>query len=87
MADTTTSMIFRIEPELKKAFERTAADLDLTASQLLRRLVRDTVEHHAQKHAQRVLNLTPASPPAPAPKKPTTAPQTGFQRHGKKRKS
>ena len=67
---TTTSMIFRIEPELKRAFERTAADLDLTASQLLRRLVKNAVENHAAKHAQRVLDLPPAPPPTPAPKKP-----------------
>lgn len=86
MPDTSTSMIFRIEPELKRAFERTAADLDLTASQLLRRLVRNAVENHAQKHAQRTLDLAPMSPPTPAPKKPATAPQMTFQRHGKKKK-
>lgn len=86
MADTTTSMIFRIEPELKKAFERTATDLDLTASQLLRRLVRNAVENHAQKHTQRTLDLSPIAPPTPAPKKPATPPQTPFHRHGKKRK-
>ena len=67
---TTTTMIFRIEPDLKRAFDQTAADLDLTSSQLLRKMIRNAVEQHMKANAQRTLALAPIPIPQPAPKKP-----------------
>lgn len=66
----TTTMIFRIEPDLKRAFDETAADLDLTSSQLLRKMVRNAVEQHMKANAQRTLALAPIPTPQTAPKKP-----------------
>lgn len=61
MAETTT-MIFRVEPELKASFEAMAKDLDLTASQLMRQMMRGAVEQHGRQTAQKQLPL-----PTPAP--------------------
>lgn len=66
----TTSIIFRIDAELKKAFEEAAKDRDRTASQLLRDYVRHFVDDHHKRNAQKALKLDtrptllPASPPA-----------------------
>lgn len=54
---TTTTMIFRIEPDLKKAFDQLAADLDLTSSQMMRRMIRNAVEQHMKANAQQSLAL------------------------------
>jgi hypothetical protein len=62
MKEEKTSMIFRIDPDLKKAFERVAENMDMTASQLLRGFVRDTVAQNAAKNAQSDLFKPPAAP-------------------------
>lgn len=67
---TTTTMIFRIEPELKKAFEMSAKARDLTASQLLRKYIRHEVDQYLREHAQGALDLAPKPNHQPAPKKP-----------------
>lgn len=67
---TTTTMIFRIDPDMKKAFEMSAKARDLTASQLLRKYIRHEVDQFMKERAQGALNLTPAPTPAPTPKKP-----------------
>lgn len=72
MSDTKTSMIFRIEPDLKKAFERVAEDKDLTASQLLRSFVRETVTQHASRTAQKDLFKPEPTQKASEPSKPST---------------
>ena len=67
---TTTTMIFRIEPELKKAFEMSAKARDLTASQLLRKYIRHEVEAYAKANAQGALDLAPNPSHTTAHKKP-----------------
>ena len=67
MEEAKTSMIFRIEPHLKKAFEKVAADHDLTASQMLRSFVRNSVEEHGRRNAQSDI-FSPSSPLKPSTK-------------------
>jgi len=69
MAETTT-MIFRVEPELKSSFEAMAKDLDLTASQLMRQMMRGAVEQHGRQTAQKQLPLPTPAPTSPTQKKP-----------------
>lgn len=73
---TTTTMIFRIEPHLKKAFEQSAKERDLTASQLLRAFIRHEVEKYRQRHAQGALDLSPTPRPQPSEEKPAKARKT-----------
>lgn len=54
MQDMTT-MNFRIETDLKTAFENLAKENDQTASQLLRAFIRQTVQEHAKERAQQDL--------------------------------
>ena len=65
MDNTTTSMIFRIETDLKKAFEQVAGNLDLTASQMLRAYVRYEVEKYAAKAQGDLFKAKPAPTPTP----------------------
>jgi hypothetical protein len=66
----TTTMIFRIEKDLKKAFEMSAKDRDLTASQLIRKYIRHEVDQFMQKNAQGALELEGNPTPQPTTKKP-----------------
>jgi hypothetical protein len=66
----TTTMIFRIEKDLKKAFEMSAKDRDLTASQLIRKYIRHEVDQFMQKNAQGALELEGNPTPPPTAKKP-----------------
>ena len=78
MGDETTTMIFRIEKDLKTAFEKAAKDQDQNVSQLLRAFIRNTVENHAKKHNQPDLfdkKENPAERPR-APNKPKKAPKS-----------
>lgn len=59
MDEITVSMIFRIEKNLKTAFERVAKDRDLTASQMLRSFVRNAVESHAKSQGDLFNKNTP----------------------------
>lgn len=76
MDSKQATMIFRVEEGLKADFETMAKDLDLTASQLLRQMMRGAVAQHRQQTAQKSLRLEepkrnpPATPPATATKKP-----------------
>lgn len=45
-------IMFRIDDDLKKEFERITAELDITPSQLLRRHVKEFVTAHLAKTAQ-----------------------------------
>lgn len=72
MAETTIN--FRVDEELKRAFEMVAERNDLTSSQLLRRLMRDTVTQHMTTNAQGSLLEPPeAKPKAKPPKKAKNA--------------
>lgn len=70
MAEETAIITLRIDPMLKKAFERVAKELDLTPSQILRQHVRVLVEQHAAANAQGALELAPIPTPQPTIKKP-----------------
>lgn len=46
---------FRIDENMKKAFEAIAKENDLTTSQMLRHYMRNTVEQNMKKNAQKSL--------------------------------
>lgn len=52
-------MIFRIDSDLKKAFELAAKSIDRTASQMLRDYIRHVVDGYAKSTAQQELPLAP----------------------------
>ena len=52
MSEKTVSVVFRVDEDLKNAFERTAKKRDITVSQLLRGYMRHFVEKYAQEDAQ-----------------------------------
>lgn len=52
---TDTVMTFRVDSDLKKAFETAAKSTDLTSSQLLRSFMRETVATHMRANAQQEL--------------------------------
>ena len=73
MADQESKIIFRIDTELKRAFEAAAADRDQTASQMLRAYVRYEVEKYAAKAQCDLFKAKPAPTPKEAPKTPQKA--------------
>jgi len=73
----TTSMIFRIDADLKKAFEDAAKERDRNASQLLRDYVRAMVDEHLKRTAQRSLPLEKSTPLLPASQPANTKPRKG----------
>ena len=83
MDNTTVSVVFRIEKDLKLAFDRVAKDNDQTVSQMLRAYIRYTVQSHAEKTAQKDLfrpSDAPKAQKAPnAPTKPSKAPMESKQ--------
>lgn len=60
-----TTMIFRIDADLKRAFEEAAKARDRNASQLLRDYVRVVVDEHMRRTAQQSLKLEPTMPKHP----------------------
>lgn len=58
---TETTINFRVNQELKTAFEMVAKERDLTSSQMLRAFMRETVEHYMKNNAQKSL-LEPSKP-------------------------
>lgn len=71
MAEQEAKIIFRIDADLKRAFEAAAADEDQTASQLLRGYVRYKVDKYLQKSQGDLFKAKPAPPP----KEPAKTPQ------------
>lgn len=53
MAETT--MNFRIDEDLKRAFEAAAKEQDMTASQLIRRYIRMEVDKYMRQNSQKEL--------------------------------
>ncbi len=49
---TDTVMTFRVDTDLKKAFERILKEQDFTPSQVLRQHMRSIVAKYMQEHAQ-----------------------------------
>ena len=62
MDENNATIIFRVNSDLKNAFEATCKRMDTTASQLLRAFVRDMVAQDLQKNGQRSLDLAPTKP-------------------------
>lgn len=52
---TETIVNFRVDKELKTAFEMVAKNKDLTSSQMLRAFMRETVEDYMKNNAQKSL--------------------------------
>lgn len=55
MEDSTVPIVFRIDRDLKTAFERFAKEKDQTVSQLLRAYIRYEVERSDNKTAQKAI--------------------------------
>lgn len=80
MDNTTVSMVFRIEKDLKTAFEQIARSRDETVSQMLRKYIRTEIEQYAKEHAQKDLFRTTTAPtikntPKSTPKDKKTIPE------------
>lgn len=59
MEENNATIIFRVDSDLKKAFELACKRMDKTVSQLLRAVVRDVVSMDLQKNGQQNLELAP----------------------------
>jgi predicted DNA-binding protein len=73
MAEDQTTIIFRIERQLKEEFEQIAAATERTISQYLRAFIKDQIKKHreAATIAPESTNATaPLSPPRAATKTP-----------------
>ena len=68
MAEQEAKIIFRIDGDLKRAFEVLAAEKDQTTSQMLRAYIRYEVEKHLTK-SQGDLFKTQSTPATKEPKK------------------
>ena len=55
MEEKSTTLVFRVAPDLKNAFEHMAKQQDQTTSQLLRAYMRFAVEEWTRKNAQQSL--------------------------------
>ena len=64
MENQTASIVFRLDANLKREFDRIAREIDITPSQLLRAYVRDLVADHNKKHGQKDLFKDGAPPKA-----------------------
>jgi hypothetical protein len=67
MEKETISIVFRIEKNLKTAFDHIAQKRDLTVSQMLRAYIRSEVENDSRQNTQKDLFI------ATTPPKPLTA--------------
>lgn len=81
METKTATIVFRIDEDIKKQFDRIAIELDITPSQMLRHYVKDIVEDYNSKHAQQPLfhvasNVKTPKPIAPPKKKEKAAKST-----------
>lgn len=70
MEERTAVITLRIEQSHKAAFERLAAELDQTTSQMLRRYIRHAIKEHAEAKGQGQLDLHPEEAAAAPTKKP-----------------
>jgi len=86
MTDNKTNMIFRVETDLKTAFEIVAKEQDQTASQLLRRFMRFHVNKHYEEIARHSHTIAPQSTKSTTEASPTTAPTKTQQKPKKGQK-
>lgn len=70
METHSATIIFRLDPDLKRDFERIAAELDSTPSQILRRHVKDIVEDYHRRNAQQGLFPAAGEAKAKPPRQP-----------------
>lgn len=73
MEERDATITLRIEKSHKAAFERIAAELDQTSSQMIRKYIRHVINEHAAARAataQGALELHPEPESRPAEKKP-----------------
>lgn len=70
MNQDQTSIVFRVEKDLKTAFERIAKEEDQTVSQILRKYMRWKVEKHMERNGIKPTETTP-EPPKPTEHTPT----------------
>lgn len=64
MEENTTTLVCRIDPNLKAAFDRVAKSKDQTTSQMIRAYIRREVENHNKTNAQKDL-FKPSEAPKP----------------------
>lgn len=62
MENTTCIVTARVEPNLKKAFDAICKENDVTASQMIRGFIRQTVKEYAENTRQPTLPTIPATP-------------------------
>lgn len=73
----TARLTLLIDPNKKAAFERLCAQLDLTASQVVRQMIRDFLAQHGVSYlpSGEDEDIADAAPPPRAPtRRPATAP-------------
>jgi hypothetical protein len=68
----TARLTLLIDPNKKAAFERLCAQQDLTPSQVVRRLIRDYLDHHGVSYQP---SSTGGDEPAPAESAPARKPR------------
>jgi len=83
MPEDTTTLVFRIDKDLKTAFEHLAKQADQTVSQMLRKYIRWEVEKYAKEHAQKEL-FKPIERSKPEKKAPASPKPKKSQEGGKK---
>lgn len=74
----TARLTLLIDPNKKAAFERLCAQLDLTASQVVRQMIRDFLAQHGVGYTpsgEDAAEAEPPTPPAPAPRSGKAAPK------------
>lgn len=57
MDENNSTMIFRVNGDLKAAFEKACKRMDTTASQMMRAFIRDVVSKDMARNAQQSLDL------------------------------
>jgi hypothetical protein len=75
----TARLTLLIDPNKKAAFERLCAQLDLTASQVVRQMIRDFLAQHGvafTPSGEGADGTEPAEPEPPAPEAPQPAART-----------
>lgn len=71
----TARLTLLIDPNKKAAFERLCAQLDLTASQVVRQMIRDYLAQHGVSYEPSGTTEEPDAPSAKAPRKAVRKPR------------
>ena len=76
----TARLTLLIDPNKKAAFERLCAQLDLTASQVVRQMIRDFLAQHGVNYTPSGQGEDESEPPPAASPAPATRRKTGTAR-------